>query len=127
MFEPNNQSLAGIGSLLKQSKDKLSGCDDFTHLFFDWFGSRIGDSAKDVANFNLGLELAYSDLLKGRSEDGFGRPIPRGLVRQSPSQYAALLVSMNRYIAALLPSEFAEAILAERRDVQTGLAGRSVR
>lgn len=111
-------SLSGVGSLLKQSREKLSRQDAFTHRFYDWLGDCVGDHGLLPEGLNWMFELALHDLRSGGHTDGLGRPIPHVLIGQPFMMYTLLGLTAERDIQELLPADFAAAFVAVRARVK---------
>lgn len=111
-------SLSGVGSLFKQSRQKLPRQDEFTHRFYDWLGDYVGDHDLLPEGLNLKFELALYDLRSGGHTDGLGRPIPHALTGQPFMMYTLLGLTAERDIQELLPADFAAAFAAVRARVK---------
>ena len=118
----SGRALSGVGSLLKQSREKLPRQDEFTHRFYNWLGDYVGDHDLLPEGLALKFELALYDLRSGGHTDGLGRLIPCALTGQPPMLYAILGMAAETDIQKLLPADFAAAFAAVRARVREQVA-----
>lgn len=111
------RTLTGIGSLLKQSRERCPGESELTYQFLDWLAICVGDGDRSPRDLGAVLEVAIQTLAKNTDTDSSGNNVPDALRGRQLMTYAMLASSATFLLMEVLPRDFAEKFFLNQAEV----------